>query len=214
MAKGVLNFIGYLCLLLTALVFDANVSATDHSVSIGTSGDVNISVNGANSAIGSSTIDVATTCKAGYNLTLSTSIEDNNLYLNGDSANNMSGSYLSPSNGITPLRLAAATWGYSLDIPSNTTPPAFSAPTINNIFQPVPASNATPAVLKASASTASEEEINDEFSVYYGVNVKGVSSGTYEMAADPSGPITKGGLYYYLTANPTCITGCFTQQKL
>mgnify|MGYP003533035542 CR=1 FL=1 len=52
----------------------------------------------------------------------------------GNSSNNTSGGYYSPSDGTTPLTNAPNTWGYSLDILTANNPPTLTPPTINNIF--------------------------------------------------------------------------------
>ena len=111
-----------------------SVLATNHSISLSTDSDISIDVISGKSTIQSSSVNVTTTCKAGYDLMLSTSGNDNHLYPNGDSSSS-AGTYFNPSDGSTTLSNAADTWGYSLDISSGT-PATLTPPTANNVFYP------------------------------------------------------------------------------
>lgn len=186
-------------LMLTVLLsafFSVPVSATDYSLSLTTDSSISLSFpNNSTTTIDSSSIRVTTTCRAGYDLTLSTSISDNNLYRGGDSTNNTSGTYFSPSNGTVALSSATNTWGYLL---------SSTLPTASSVFLPVPTSNASPAVLKTASQTASQTDIDDTFSIYYGANADAsLTSGTYKMAED-STTHDNGTLIYYLTTSPNC----------
>ena len=170
----------------------------EYSASITTSGEVNLNPEAGLTDIKHSDINVVTNCRAGYNLTLITSVSDNNLYLNGDSSNNTPGTFISPIDGSKALSSATNTWGYLLS--SNT-------PSANDVFFPVSSNYLEPTVLKTTSETASSTDIDDNFSVYYGVNVDvSMAKGTYKMIPEDSSAstATNGGLAYYLTANPSC----------
>ena len=181
-----------------------------------TSGDIVFNTTSDNVVIQSNDLNISTTCSAGYDLTLSTSVSDNNLYLNGDSST--TNTYFTPSNGTSTLSQSPHTWGYSLGIPSENSlggsgpgsvsalGPSVLAPTKDNIFLPVPASTSESAVLKSSDDTASDSEIEDSFSVYYGVNLsRDIVPGSYSMINDTT-TNSPGTISYYLTANPSCAT--------
>lgn len=170
-----------------------------HSLSVITTGVqiIDVSSNGTGTSISVDNVTVATTCHAGYNLTLSTSVNDNNLYLNGSANNNTAGTFFSPSDGITGLASADNTWGYYL--PAS----GASAPTSSSVFNEVPALGSTSAILKTSSETASDTDINDSFSVYYGVSVSDdFKSGTYKMIQDDNSQ--DGSLVYYATLSEDC----------
>ena len=170
--------------------------ATEYSASITTSGEVNLIGQPGVSTIEHSDVTVITNCKAGYNLTLATSVENNNFYLNGESINNEAGTFISPSNGTSMLSESPSTWGYLLS-------PV--APNSDNVFLPVSSNLLSPTVLKTSQETHRETDIEDSFSIYYGANI-GVNlvSGSYNMVAEESDPTTYGGLVYYLTTDLSC----------
>ena len=182
----------------TFVYFCPCVFAEDYSISINTSGAVNLASSAGGTAIEPSNIHVTSTCRSGYNLTLTTSTPDNNLYLNGDIANNTENSYISPSDGTTALINAPNTWGYL-------SPP--TSPTANSVFLPVSPDPLHPSVIKTADETASDQDIDDSFTIYYaahaGVNLV---SGTYKMIPEDSSasPVVNGGLAYYLTASPDC----------
>ena len=175
-----------------------SVFAEDYSISITTSGTVNLTSNASGTAIESSNINVATTCRSGYDLTLATSTHNNNLYLNGDITNNAENSYLTPSDGTTTLINAPNTWGY---LSSPTTP------NTNSVFLPVSSDPLHPSIIKTANETASNQDIDDSFAVYYAAHAdSSLISGTYKMIPEDSSasPIENGGLTYYLTASPNC----------
>ena len=175
-----------------------------YTASITTSGAPSINVKpgtdgGTGTSIGSDAITVTTTCRAGYNLTMSTSVNDNNLYLNGSSSNNTSGQYFTPSDGTTALSSAPNTWGYYFNASSPTT-----APTKDSTFNAVPASTSSAAVIKTP--TASATDITDNFNVYYGVAVSNNTPlGTYKMIPATSGGSDYGSITYYLTMAESCL---------
>ena len=182
--------------------FVSNAAFADDSISISTSTSVNLLAHGGESAIGSSEVEIITTCHAGYTLTLSTSVNNNGLYLNGDASTAASG-YFAPSNGSTPLSLASNTWGYSLAV---LRPGAseYAPPTINDPFSAVPNSS-SPVSIKTPESTQSETDIDDRFSIYYGVNASSSNfAGNYTLIDDPNTPGTPGVLVYTAITSPAC----------
>ena len=190
-----LSFIGIFSAFFLSFLFNNSAFASDHSISLSTSGDIYMDIQADNSTVQSSEVNVTTTCRAGYNLFLSTSGNDNNLYPNGDSST--TSTYFSPSDGNTALNNATDTWGYSLDISGAT-------PSTNNVFLPVPTVNAVPAPIRTTRETASETSIDDDVSIYYGVNASyNIASGAYHMQND-AGTNNPGKIVYYVTMNPLC----------
>ena len=176
-------------------IFVFNNSYAEHSINFSTSDiqEIEVSVLGSGTAISEAEINVTTTCPAGYNLSLSTTIDDNNLYLNG---NKESSAIISPSDGITSLVSSSDTWGFYL--PSLNS----EAPTADNIFTAVPTLE-NPITLRTPAQTASETSIDDTFSIYYGVKVSNNTiAGQYKMAEDENGDF--GAIVYYATLPETC----------
>ena len=154
-------------LLIASIIFGAiapsillshSVSATNYSASITTSGDIELVTVGGQTVIDSSDINVVTNCRAGYNLSLGTTVNDNNLYLNGDSSNNAAGTYIAPSDGSTALKDAPGTWGYFTSFG-----PSPIIPSENNVFSPVPNLASDPAIIRPPAETSSSTDIDDEF---------------------------------------------------
>ena len=182
-----------------AFDFDSASAAT---ISMTTSGAQSIDVMPDSSSnvgtnIGVDNINVVTDCRAGYNLSMSASVSDNNLYLNGNSSNNQSGTYFSPANGTSTLANSPNTWGYLL---SDTTP------TSSSVFSAVPTSS-NPAVLKTPATTASATDIDDSFNVYFGVAMNNsLAPGTYKMIPDTNNSNADGSITYYLTMDASCET--------
>ncbi|MBR3236765.1 BspA family leucine-rich repeat surface protein [Candidatus Saccharibacteria bacterium] len=193
---------GFCLVLLTIILSNCNislVSASDYSLSLTTDTDIELNTLAGDTAINESSINVATTCRAGYNLFLTTSVSNNNLYLDGNVDNSGDNSFIAPADGTTALTNAANTWGYLL---------SSSAPTSDSVFLPVSSSLLNPAILKTDQETASEEDINDSFPIYYGTNVSPtLMKGAYTMIPEDSSTetLTNGGLVYYLTASFNCI---------
>ena len=176
--KTVLLGLGLVVLASVLLTKENDAYAQTHTISVTTSGTQNIDVMGnrENTAVSSDEITVSTTCKSGYNFTMSTSVDSNNLYLDGDEANNSEGAYLTPADGITTLSGATNTWGYFYD--------GSTTPTASNVFSPVPTLGNT-AVIRTPLDTPSETDISDNFSIYYGVSVSdSLVTGTYKMKQD------------------------------
>ena len=170
-------------------------------LTLSSSGSQNIDVSsiGDKTAISADNINVTTDCRNGYNLTLSTSVDNNNLYLDGNSSNNATGTFFSPANGSTILKDSPNTWGYYYNDSSSV------IPTSSNIFNPVPAlGNA--ATLKTPLDSPSSTDIDDNFNVYYGVATSdSMSVGNYKMIPDVNNENSDGALVYQATLAESCI---------
>ena len=175
-----------------------NVSAANrYTLSLTSSGAQSIDVGG-NATISADSINVATSCRYGYNLSLQTSVSNNNLYLNGNSANNSSGTYFAPVDGTSSLSSQPNSWGYYYN--SSTTP------TTSNVFSPVPNSSQTAASVITPRSTAASADISDNFSIHYGVSSSSsLTPGTYRMIPDTNNSNNPGTIVYYLTLAQNCI---------
>ena len=198
--KNVRVFIILSCVIVALLATTASkgdVSA-EHAIGLSTTSaeTIDVSPRGTGTTISETEINVTTTCQAGYNLSFSTTVNDNNLYLNGDPDSINTGNYFSPSDGTTSLVSANNTWGYYL--------PGLGgeAPTIDSIFLPVPTTGNT-SMLRTPTQTASATEINDTFSMYYGVKVSNtLLSGQYTMKKDENE--NEGTIVYYATLPEDC----------
>ena len=181
----------------------SDVSAAS-TISVSSSGaqsiDVSPGASGVGTSIGVDEITVNTTCRAGYNFSLSTSVNDNNLYLNGNSSNNESGKYFTPSDGTTSLGSSTNIWGYYYNSSAPTT-----APTSADIFPAVPSLSSTTAIIKTPATTASSTDISDSFNIYYGVSASSnLIPGTYKMIPDTNNSNADGSIVYYVTMDTSC----------
>ena len=187
-------------LALLSFVAASDTSAATHTLTLTSSGSQSINVSASSgTAISSDSINVATTCRYGYNFTLSTSVSNNNLYLNGDISNNASGTYFSPVDGSTALNAATNKWGYYYN--SN----ASNTPTSTSVFSPVPTLS-SPATIKTPLTTPASSNINDNFKIYYGVNsAPSMSIGTYKMIPDTNNSNNDGTLVYTATVADTCM---------
>ena len=112
---GALIILALLSTIFVATGSASNVSA--FTMSITSSEDASIDIlpdkdSDTSTNISVDDVNVVTTCRAGYNLTMSTSVNNNNLYLNGDSTNNTTGTYFTPVNGTSPLNTSTNSWGY------------------------------------------------------------------------------------------------------
>ena len=166
--------------------FTSPVSATyTASLSANDSVTLNASAMGSGVSVQDESLTVTTNCNAGYNLSLSTTT-DGTLYLNGDSANESSTiNTINGSYALSDLSHNANTWGYSLT--GNTS----SA----GAFNPL---STTPSLIKTTSETASETDIEDTFSIYYGTAINmDLDSGNYTLGND-------GTISYYLTVAPSC----------
>ena len=183
--------------LLISLFFASRDSYAEHMLSLSTSGiqEIEVSPSGDGVTIREAELNVTTTCHAGYHLSLSTTVNDNNLYLDGSANNNSPGSYFSPSDGINSLISSNNTWGFYFS-DSN------EVPTKNSIFRPVPTLDNS-ITLRTPAQTASSSLINDNLFIYYGVKVaNNTLAGQYKMAEDENH--NSGTIVYYATLPEDC----------
>ena len=196
--KSLINKLFCIVATLYCASFFAQNTYAEHTLSLSTSGSqvIDVSSAGDRTSISEMEINVVTSCQAGYNLSLSSSVSDNNLYLNGDPNNNAIGQFFSPSDGINSLVSSDNTWGYYL--PDS----AEELPTANSVFSAVPTFGDI-AILKTPFQTASFASIDDTFSIYYGVKISSdLTSGAYTMTKDDN-QVT-GSLVYYATLPEDC----------
>ncbi len=160
---------------------------------------INTLTTGDGVSISTDAINVTTTCRYGYNFTISTSVNDNNLYLNGDATNNTTGTYFSPVDGASTLNNSTNAWGYFYNSDSSV------VPTKSSIFSPVPVLGQAD-TLKSASSTASSSDINDSFNLYYGVKTSStMASGTYKMIPDTNNSNNDGTIVYQATIADNCM---------
>ena len=185
-----------LAILLGLFVFSDSY-ASSYTLTLTSSGSQNINVTAdTGSTISADSINVTTNCRYGYNLTLSTSVNDNNLYLNGNSSNNTAGTYFLPTDGTSALNATTNMWGYYYN--GSTTPASTS------VFSPVP-TLASPATVKTPLTTPASSDINDSFNIYYGVSVSPtMAKGTYKMIPDTNNSNNDGTLVYTATIADNC----------
>ena len=193
------RIVGLVLMVVGSMVLVDNTSALPHTLTLSSSGAQNINITAAtNTVVSTDSISVATTCRYGYNLVSSTSVNDNNLYLNGDVSNNTSGTFFSPSDGTTILSNATNTWGYYYNANSAV------APTASSVFSPVPALGNT-ATIKTPLTTPASTDISDSFDIYYGVNsAANMAKGTYKMIPDTNNNNNDGTIIYYATMADAC----------
>ena len=192
----------FLGMMMLSFVTINDTSAANYTLTLTSSGSQNINVTAdTNTAISADNINVATTCRYGYNFTINTSVNNNNLYLNGNSANNQSDTYFTPSNGTASLKNNPNSWGYYY---SSTNPTI--APTADDIFYPVP-TLANPATVKTPLSTPASSDINDSFNIYYGVSSSSsMTVGNYKMIPDTNNSNNDGTIVYTATIADACIS--------
>ena len=101
------------CLMIGGLAPSGAVFAA-YSASMTTSGSqsIDVSASGDGVAISADAVTVTTNCRAGYNLSVATSVNDNNLYYDGSVGNNANGTYFEPVDGINTLANNTNKWGY------------------------------------------------------------------------------------------------------
>ena len=185
-----------------SLLVSTNTFASTYTLSLSSSGSQNIDVSGSGdmTAISSDSVNVSTTCRYGYNFTINTSVSDNNLYLNGNSSNNTSDTYFTPTNGTATLKNNPNSWGYYYNNAAPTT-----APTSSNIFSPVPTLGNT-ATIKSPLASQSSTDINDSFNIYYGVtSSSSIPIGNYKMVPDTNNSNNDGTIIYTATIADTCM---------
>ena len=167
-----------------------------NSLTLTSSGSQSIDVSpAAGTAISSDAINVTTTCRYGYNFTIQTSVDDNVLYLDGDSENFEKTPFW-PTGGYAPLNETENEWGYFYD--------DSIAPTSADFFWPVPSLLEEPAIVKAPLDTPASSDINDNFNIYYGVSVaSNAEAGTYKMIPDEHD--NDGTIVYTVTMPESCV---------
>ena len=159
------------------------VSAYTASITTASSTSLNVSPYGNGTSIYAESINVQSDCRSGYNLTIATP-NGSDLYPGGDSTESVS---FTAVDGTSALGSSNNTnkWGYTLTANA----------TSSTVFSPL---STTASVLKTASQTASATDINDTFSIYYGVKVdSSVAPGSYQMAGN-------GAIVYYLTMDTTC----------
>ena len=174
--------------LLLVMVFTTchalDVSAYSATLTTGTDIKLNASPSGDGTSIHEESINVVSDCRSGYNLSIATP-EGSNLYADGNTSNPAT---FTAVDGTSALNSTNNTnkWGYTLT----------TNPTSSTVFSPL---SAAPTILKTSSQTASSTtDINDTFSINYGVKVNNtVTPGSYKMA-------NNGSIVYYLTMDTTC----------
>ena len=161
-----------------------DVSAYSATLTTGTDIKLNASPSGDGTSIHEESINVVSDCRAGYNLSIATP-EGSNLYTNGDDSTT---AVFTAVDGTSALNSTNNTnkWGYTLT----------TNPTSSTVFSPL---STTPSILKTVSQTASSNsDINDTFSINYGVKVDNtIAPGSYKMA-------NNGTIVYYLTMATTC----------
>lgn len=188
---------GFGLTLLASCLLMGQTDVHAHTISVTTGGAQEIDIMGDrnNTTVSSDSINVTTSCRSGYNFTISSSVDDNSLYLNGDDTDNAEGTYFAPSDGTTMLSNAHNTWGYFYD--------GTTIPTESNAFSPVPTLGNS-AVIKLPLQTPSDTDINDSFNIYYGVSVSSsLAPGTYKMKQDSEQ--NDGAIVYQATVADACM---------
>ena len=180
--KGFLTIISLLAMGAVALLGSDSAFAA-YSVNVTTGGDIEIDTVTNVPIVYEDAITVVSNCTSGYNFAISSSTSPV-LYLGGDSS---ADSYFNTVDGSSTLSSSNNTnkWGYST-----------TANTNNGIFEPL---STTGAGLRNALDTATEnDEINDSFSIYYGVNTGAtMTSGAYSMA-------DSGAIIYTVTMDMSC----------
>ncbi|MBO7132005.1 InlB B-repeat-containing protein [Candidatus Saccharibacteria bacterium] len=193
-------FLVSLLIIALASVYAQDVFADNYSLTMTTGGpqtiDVVLGNNGKGVSINEDQITVSTTCRYGYNLSIGASVNDNNLYLSGDSSHNSSGKFLSPADGLTVLNNATNIWGYYFN--------RSVTPTTASVFSPVPTSSSPKANIVTELASPSATDISDSFSIYYGATItETIDPGTYKMIEDSNH--NDGAVVYYLTMAENCM---------
>ena len=176
------------------LVFGASNEVLAYTASITTNNNITVDVSpaGGGVSIQTESINVASDCRNGYNLSIATPAgSDLYRYDNGTQASTASftavdgTSALSSDNNINK-------WGYTLA----------DNPTGSMVFSPL---SATSVALKTSTETASpSSDINDTFNINYGVKVDtSVAPGSYGLASSYQ-MANQGAIVYYLTMDTAC----------
>lgn len=171
--------------LISSLIFSHPVFAS-HSVSIITDKNIQLVPIAGTTDVKPASVNVTTTCTAGYNLSIATTTA-NTLYLNGDDTNTTpSFTAVDSAYALNDINHNTDKWGYSMTGTASTA----------GAFNPL---STTPVFVKTTSTTSTEEStINDTFSIYYGATASNTTtSGTYRMA-------NNGAIVYYLTVAESC----------
>ncbi|MBR3115686.1 InlB B-repeat-containing protein [Candidatus Saccharibacteria bacterium] len=188
--KNLFACFGALLVALLIVVFK-NDCAFAFSLNITTSGDIVTNVTpvgdgGVGTSIVMDEVNITSNCRSGYTFTI-TGPSDNNLYLDGDVTNNVSGTYFTPVDGNSALNGAGNInkWGYSL-----------TANTDTGVFMPLSSTGTT---LKTPSQTASPNaDIDVVIPIYYGAAVNNnLEPGSYAFA-------NQGTITYAVTMDPSC----------
>ena len=180
--KIITNIVAVIGLIMTGFFAscESSDSVSAYSLTISTSSSLTANViPSADGSIGTTVVtdnvSIASDCRAGYTLTIK-GPTNRNLYLNGNSANNASGTYFTPVDGTSALNASANAnkWGYSLTADSGT-----------DVFSALPTVATT---LKTPSQTASpNSDINTIIPIYYGTSVNGsMAPGSYTFANNAS----------------------------
>ncbi|MBR3116214.1 InlB B-repeat-containing protein [Candidatus Saccharibacteria bacterium] len=166
------------CDVKTTLAYSASITTSNSIV-------LNAALISNGTSIHAESINVQSDCRSGYNLTIAVP-EGSDLYRydNGNQAVNAS---FTAVDGVSALNSSNNTnkWGYTLTNDANA----------STVFYPL---SSNESVLKTSTQTASASDINDTFSIYYGVKTDNtIEPGVYQMA-------NNGSVVYYLTMDVTC----------
>ena len=182
--KDKLLFVGFMAFVASILVsslYSDSVFAHTATLTTASSISLNAVPSGSGISIDEESINVTTTCHAGYNLSVATSTSPD-LYLNGDGTSTAT---FTAVDGTSTLANSTNKWGYTLT----------SNASSSTVFSPL---STTASVLKTPSQTASQTDIDDTFSIYYGTKVAdSVTPGSYQMA-------DSGAIVYYLTMDTTC----------
>ena len=167
--------------ILVSSLYSDSVFAHTATLTTASSISLNAVPSGSGISIDEESINVTTTCHAGYNLSVATSTSPD-LYLNGDGTSTAT---FTAVDGTSTLANSTNKWGYTLT----------SNASSSTVFSPL---STTASVLKTPSQTASQTDIDDTFSIYYGTKVAdSVTPGSYQMASN-------GAIVYYLTMDATC----------
>ena len=181
-----LFFVMVTCIISGLVLVSNSQEASAYSATLTTGTDIklNASPSGDGTSIHEESINVVSDCRAGYNLSIAAP-EGSNLYTNGDDSTT---AVFTAVDGTSALNSTNNTnkWGYTLT----------TNPTSSTVFSPL---SSTQSVLKTASQTANPNaNINDTFSINYGVKVDNtIVPGSYKMA-------DSGSIVYYLTMAESC----------
>ena len=177
-------FVGFMAFVASILVSGfCSDSVSAHTATLTTASSISLDALPQHDGISidEESINVTTTCRSGYNLSVATSTSPD-LYLNGDGTSTAT---FTAVDGTSTLANSTNKWGYSMTANASS----------YTVFSPL---STTASVLKAPSQTASQTDIDDTFSIYYGTKVAdSVTPGSYQMA-------DSGAIVYYLTMDATC----------